>query len=753
HRAYTTDTLRESQSLDPPASGEADEVSKDLAELDLRPRDQLTFWISVSDNDEFNGYKSAVSRRISLEIPSVSARLEEVNRQERDVQSDLDDVSESHSRMEQEYERLRERMIENSEPGWEEEEMVADMQEQQKQMEESVRQLSEQFEEVRREIENNSRISDETRQAYDDLQQMIDQLDDPELMKALEELRESMQEFSRDNLQEAMENFEFNDEVYKERLERTLELFKTLKMNSDLDRLAAQYEDLSERMKNVSEGDKSTDEQVREQQGVYEDTNRLGQQLEDLDSQPPGRSEEQLRQLKEESSAELEDIRREIDDLIEQGKKSSQDSSEQQEAGSRSAGDSSGDAADADQDEQQQDGQPQDEQQHDGQPQDEQQQDGQPQDSQQQDGQPQDSQQQESGPDEQARRQQAIGEQFESRAEAFREARQQMGGQQIQVNLMALQQSLYTLLELSDVQEDLTRQSGRTESRSQRYTELARDQQNVHRQFSQVADTLFRISSEIPNLSNTINRKKTEIEQSLARTVDQMSEREQETSVLSARESLGGINELASMLAEVIDQLMNQQNGGGAGSMTMQQMIEEMQNMSGNQQMMNDQLQAMINDMQGERLSLEQSERLEQLAHRQNEIRRQMQEMQRSGEFSQGDRALSDLQRMTEQMEEAINDMRGSMVDPLMVERQQNILSRMLDAEESLQERGRSEEYEGRQAEDNDRADRPPEVTAEELEQEIRTRLQDPDYTRFSDDYQRLIERYFDLIRQIDQTD
>jgi hypothetical protein len=45
------------------------------------------------------------------------------------------------------------------------------------------------------------------------------------------------------------------------------------------------------------------------------------------------------------------------------------------------------------------------------------------------------------------------------------------------------------------------------------------------------------------------------------------------------------------------------------------------------------------------------------------------------------------LRRMTEQMEDAINDMRGGMTDPLMIERQQNILSRMLEAEESLQER------------------------------------------------------------------
>jgi hypothetical protein len=38
------------------------------------------------------------------------------------------------------------------------------------------------------------------------------------------------------------------------------------------------------------------------------------------------------------------------------------------------------------------------------------------------------------------------------------------------------------------------------------------------------------------------------------------------------------------------------------------------------------------------------------------------------------------------------------------------------------------------------------------LRQEIRNRLQDPQYTRFRDDYQRLIERYFELLRRFEES-
>ena len=181
----------------------------------------------------------------------------------------------------------------------------------------------------------------------------------------------------------------------------------------------------------------------------------------------------------------------------------------------------------------------------------------------------------------------------------------------------------------------------------------------------------------------------------------------------------------------------------------MQQMVEELQQMSGDQQQLNQQLQDLINDIQGERLTQQESERLDQLARQQNEIRQKLRELQQRGALEPGDRTLSEMQRLIEEMEDSINEMRGGITDPLMVQRQQNILSRMLETEESLQQRGESEEREGTAVREYDRT-LPPEMTLEQLQQEIRSRLQDPNYTRFSEQYQRLIEQYFEQLRRFE---
>lgn len=84
-----------------------------------------------------------------------------------------------------------------------------------------------------------------------------------------------------------------------------------------------------------------------------------------------------------------------------------------------------------------------------------------------------------------------------------------------------------------------------------------------------------------------------------------------------------------------------------------------------------------------------------------------------------------------------------------MIKRQQNILSRMLNAEKAMQERDEEERREGSTAEEQP-PNVPPDVTIEELQKKIRQLMNDPNRTRFSEDYQRLIEQYFELLQQLD---
>lgn len=680
-QAFTEEPQTGSLQLAKPSNGKVTRYQWDLEQFDLKPRDQLAFSIRVWDNDQIEGAKMSESSEVIVQIPSLTEYFDELDDQEQDVQSELEEVSDEFNNMENQYQEFLEKLRQNPEGGFEEQQMLEEVQERQQQIDETVKNLNEKFQQLRNEMEQSNRVSDETQQAYRELQQLMEELDDPALREAMEELQRAMENLSPQDLEEALEEVSFNENLYRERLQRTVELFKRLKMNSDLDKLARQYEDMAERMQ--PKENSSLEQLSNEMETVQEDMESVEEQLEQLDSNPPENARERLQELKESSQQQLDSTRQEMDQLQEQNEN-------EMENGQNS-------------------------------------------------------------PSEQIQQQQQqISESLQKEAEKFRSSIQQMSGQQIQVNILALQRSLYTLLELSKMEEYLAQTVSDTRSRSQGYVDLARVQQNVNDQFTAVADTLFEVSSEIPGIPNQINRKKEDVERKLSQTIDEMVERSQRGSTVASREALGGINDLTSMVASLLDQLMNQQGGGAGSGMTMQQMVQQLQEMSGDQQQLNQQLQEMINDIQGDRLSREQSERLDQMARQQNEIRKQLEELQRRGALDQGDRMLSELQRMMDDMEDSINDMRGGVTDPLMIERQQNILSRMLSAEDAMQQRGEEDEREGTSASEFERI-LPPDITLEELQQEIRARMQDPNFTRFSEKYQRLIEQYFERLRRLEQ--
>ncbi len=678
-RAFSDRVEKNRVNLSKPVANELQSYSWDLPSLDLKPRDIITYWVEVGDNDPFKGPKISRTQKRTITLSSMAEYLDELDAQESDVSETLEEVSDSFEQVQQEYERFKEQLKENPDADWEQKQSLEQVKKQQEDVDSKVEELNEKFEQMRREIEKNEGMSPETTKAYSELQKLMEEINDPELQKALDELQKSLEDINPGQLQKALEDYEFNEQLYKERIERTMELFKSLKLNSDLDKLSMTLDELSKQEQQLSESEQSPARDAQQQKSVAEDLEKLKKQLTDLDKNTPAKAEKQVRELQDDAGEKIEDIDKQLQQNIDELNKQEDSSSSSPET---------------------------------------------------------------------KEQQREIGRQMDQLSKQMQDARQQLNSQSRNINIAALEYILHSLINLSENQEKLTRETGNIPDRSQAFIEKAREERNIAQQFSSLSDSLYRVSSEVPAFSNRINQKKTEVENRLSDAVEQLAERSSSGASYLQRESLGGINEIASMIASLLDQMQNQQGGGGSGTITMQQFLEQMKQMSGDQQQLNQEIDKLINDIQGDRLSNEQMERLNQLARQQNKIRKQLQELQKNGQLESGDRILSELERMSEEMEDAINEIRGGQLDDHLVKRQQNILSRMLNAEDALEERGEEERREATTAEERQQRVSP-EVTMEELQKKIRKMLNDPDRTKFTDDYQRLIEQYFELLREI----
>ena len=707
------------------------DLNWDLAEYGLFPMDKIRFWVEAADNDAPGGFKTSRSATITVEISSMTDHLLAQEEKEEDLLEQMQEFTETYEQNQRDLENLRQQIMQDASNNIEQAQETEAIKEQREKLSEQIQKIQEQFEELTEEVKTGSQMSDETKKMYEDLQQLMKEIDDPEILKALEELQKGLENLDQNQVRDALQNMKFNEDRFKERLNRTMELFKSLQMNAELDRMSSILEDLAQR-EDALIGEELPDinEQSDRQSQIQQDLNSLNERLDRLAEKSPTKAQNQIESLKNDTQRDIQDVDEKLtQDIQAMSEDSAEDDSESKEADQQSDEQQSGD------------------QQSGGEEQSGDQQSGEQQSGEQQSGGVGASE--ESSP--QQRRREEIRDQLQEMQKRMQETKAVMSQKQIQVNMQALLGIMQYLLLLSDAQEDIVEQVSEVVQGSSGFIEIARNQRNITSSFSQITDSLYRVSTEIPSFPNRVNTRKAEVLKNLESSITLMAERDRNRSISESRIAMGGINEIASLLADLLEQLDNSQgDGSGSGGMSAEQMMEQLQKMSGDQQQLNQQMQDMINDLQGERLMQGQMDRLDQMARQQNAIRRQLQELQQRGGLESGDQLLSELQRLGEQMEEAINALRGGSVDRTLINRQQNILSRMLQAERAFNEREQDEERRGLEPDDIDRVS-PTELTLESLREQIRRGLQDSNETRFSEEYQQLIQKYFELLEEFER--
>jgi len=179
--------------------------------------------------------------------------------------------------------------------------------------------------------------------------------------------------------------------------------------------------------------------------------------------------------------------------------------------------------------------------------------------------------------------------------------------------------------------------------------------------------------------------------------------------------------------------------------MSSQQMRKKLRQMAGQQQKLNKQIQQMLNKAQGERLSPDKQGRLRQMARQQEALQRKLEKMSRNRNVR--GKALGDLQKIAEDMEKTVEEMRERGASQRTVKRQRRIHTRLLNAQRSLNKRGTKKERKGKTGDDV-RRESPDELTPQEQAEKLRRDLIRALEKGYAPDYEQLIKRYFELLRK-----
>jgi len=717
--------------------------------LDLERGDEVAYYVKAWDNDTVNGPKSGRTATQRLRFPSLSEQYEELDTLQRETGEQMQELDRRSEDVQQQFQDLRREVRRTREADWEDQRQLEQLQQKQKSLSESKSSLSRQVDSLNREMQRNDLSSPETSEKFQELKQTVDEMESKELQKALENMRQSMQNQSFRQMQSSMEQAQSRLEQQEQQLERTLNLFKQLKARQKMEELSRRTEDIRKREDQVAQ-------ETSERMDAPSDADSTGQSQEDssssespssdstaapassssdssrADASPPSGSDStgtarpdslaSQRSPNADSSAN-QDLAREQEELAEEMEKLME---EMQDAEQDMEDVPSGPKKGLQQMRKQMQKQDLSEQMR------------------------QNSQQLRKNQLQKARQQQRrMQKRLQSMQSRMSQMQQQMEGQQRQMNMTGLRSALENTLRLSKDQEDLRTTLEGLEGDDAAVRRFAAQQKGLQDGLNHVADSLQSIANRLPRMSKAVQEKTGNALRAMEDATTALDAREGDEATGYQKTSMMHLNELARLLSDLLDQ-MKQQSSGGSGKMSMQQAMQQLQQASGQQQKLNQQIQQFLNKAQGERLSKDMQSRRKQLAKQQRQIKQQLDKMNLEEETKQ--KLMGDLQKIADEMEKSADDLQGGRHSRDLINRQQQILSRLLNAQQSLRTQGKKQQRRGRQADDDfDRqrpGDRPDSETTDTLRRDLIRALE----MGYDSEYEALIKKYFELLEESEET-
>lgn len=285
--------------------------------------------------------------------------------------------------------------------------------------------------------------------------------------------------------------------------------------------------------------------------------------------------------------------------------------------------------------------------------------------------------------------QQKAGNKLQQLHESLMAMQSQMGAQMTQEVADAIRGSIRNLLEISQGQEDHRSRVQDLDRDSPRYGRLAEEQLSLIEAASQVANDVYQTAQKTFFISPQIG-------QALGRAMAQMGQAlqglEGRNGSLAAHAEKGAmvaLNEAAQELISALDAMGSACSSGG-----MEGMMQRLQGMAQNQMSINQQTLG-LNQQSG--YTMDQRAQMARLAGEQEAMRKSMDDL--LNEFGNRSDILGRLDQLGEEMKKVVDDLAQRKVDQRTIDRQQRILSRMLDAQKSVRRRDYSRRRQSRPGE------------------------------------------------------
>ena len=640
--------------------------STDLSDIELGPGDKLVYYFEVWDNDGIHGPKSATSQQFELQVPTEKELDNILDHNSNEAQERAQQSMSELKKMQQDINELMRKLVDKKEFDWQDKKDLQELAKKQQQVKEMLQQMQQQLNENKKLEQKYRDQSEQLMEKQRELERLMNEVMNEEMKQMMEQIDKMMQELDKKKVQEQLEQLKLDNQDLEKQLDQNIELMKRLEMEKKVEEAVRKTEELAEKQRELSdktEAAKSKDDKdklLKEQQKLSEQYDQLKQELNQI--------QQDYKKIDNDLNFKLD---KELMDKIDQNQQGAEKSLEK------------GKSKDA------------------------------------------------------SKQQKEASEQLDQLSEQLAEAQVDLEQQDLAEDAEQIRRLLKNLVQLSFNQESLIGKVRNTFIQDPQYQSIIVGQNKIKDDFRGVEDSLRAIAKRQLNVARVINKYLGEVNSNVARSMSELLNMNQtfygtyknSQASTSMQYAMTAFNNLALVMAESLDQMQNQmrqnqqkkqnsncKNQGmkksgncsnpGKGKPSAKSMKQMQQELNKQMESLKKQLDKQGKGSKpngrkkiGDKSSMQMSEEFARMAAQQEMIRRMMQEY--GQEMKQGDAGNAKLAReidqMMKQMEQTENDLVNKVITQQTINRQQQIMTRMLEHEKAEMQREKEERRESRE--------------------------------------------------------
>ena len=258
----------------------------DFRRENVKLNDRIEYYFVVSDNDGVNGSKSTRSQLNTYKLPSLEELNENRSEDQQKNKEDLAKLLKKAQEFQKNVETLKKEVINSKSNDWNKINKAAQLKEEQKNLVESLEQLKSELNQSTEEKNQLSEMDKEVLEKQELIEKLLEDLMDDELKKLLDELEKLMRENNKEELKDKMQEISQSAEDMQKQLDRSLEMLKKLQVNERIDDAEKELKSLAkeqeELKKQVEENKLSKEEAAKKQEELNKKFDELKKDIQEI---------------------------------------------------------------------------------------------------------------------------------------------------------------------------------------------------------------------------------------------------------------------------------------------------------------------------------------------------------------------------------------------------------------------------------------------------------------------------------------